>query len=80
VEMMDDPLFAGISRLVVYYANSYVADLSDGSEAIGWTRYGDELFPAVVRRDTVWGVQFHPEKSGASGLQLLGNFLSLVRG
>jgi imidazole glycerol-phosphate synthase subunit HisH len=78
VEMMDDPLFAGIPRLMVYYANSYVAELADGSEAIGWTRYGDELFPAAVRRDNVWGVQFHPEKSGADGLRLLGNFLAQI--
>jgi glutamine amidotransferase len=78
VEMMDDPLFAGMSQLVAYYANSFVVDPSDESEVIAWSRYGRERFPAAVRRDNVWGVQFHPEKSGAAGLQVLNNFIAQV--
>lgn len=78
VEMVDDPLFAGMSRFVGYYANSYVVEPADESEVIAWSRYGSERFPAAVRRDSVWGVQFHPEKSGAAGLQLLGNFVAQV--
>jgi glutamine amidotransferase len=78
VEMMDDPLFAGMPRLVAYYANSFVAQPADESEVIAWSRYGTERFPAAVRRDRVWGVQFHPEKSGAAGLRLLGNFVAQV--
>lgn len=75
VEMVDDPIFAGIDRFVAYYANSYVVQPADSSEVIGWTQYGTDRFPAAVRRDNVWGVQFHPEKSGAPGLRLLRNFL-----
>jgi glutamine amidotransferase len=78
VEMMDDPLFAGMSQLVAYYANSYVVEPADESEVIAWSRYGNDRFPAAVRRDSVWGVQFHPEKSGAAGLQLLNNFVAQV--
>ena len=78
VEMMDDPLFAGIAQLTAYYANSYAAYPSDESEVIAWTHYEGERFPAAVRRDRVWGVQFHPEKSGAAGLHLIGNFLAQV--
>ena len=78
VEMVDDPLFAGMSRFVAYYANSYVVQPVDESEVIAWSRYGSERFPAAVRRDSVWGVQFHPEKSGAAGQQLLGNFVAQV--
>lgn len=79
VMMVDDPLFTGIDRLVAYYANSYVAAPVDESEVIAWTQYGSERFPAAVRRDHVWGVQFHPEKSGAPGLRLIGNFLAQVQ-
>lgn len=79
VEMMDDPLFAGMSEFVAYFANSFVVHPSDDSEVIAWSRYGRERFPAAVRRDSVWGVQFHPEKSGAAGLQLLANFVAQVR-
>jgi imidazole glycerol-phosphate synthase subunit HisH len=78
VIMMDDPLFAGLNALQVYYANSYVVQPTDESDVIGWTQYGATRFPAAVRRDNVWGVQFHPEKSGPSGLRLLSNFLAQV--
>jgi imidazole glycerol-phosphate synthase subunit HisH len=80
VVMMDDPLFAGLDALQVYYANSYIVQPADDSDVIGWTQYGSTRFPAAVRRDNVWGVQFHPEKSGAQGLRLLANFVAQVRG
>lgn len=78
VEMVDDPLFSGMQHFVAYYANSYVVQPEDESDVIAWSRYGRDRFPAAVRRDSVWGVQFHPEKSGAAGLQLLGNFIAQV--
>ena len=73
-----DPLFDGLDELVVYYANSYVAEPALPSDVIAWTKYGDETFPAAVRRGSVWGVQFHPEKSGAAGLAVIRNFLAQV--
>jgi imidazole glycerol-phosphate synthase subunit HisH len=76
---MDDPLFAGLDSLQVYYANSYIAQPADESDIIGWTEYGGTRFPAAVRRENVWGVQFHPEKSGAQGLRVVSNFLEQVR-
>jgi imidazole glycerol-phosphate synthase subunit HisH len=79
VVMMDDPLFAGLDSLQVYYANSYIAQPADESDIIGWTEYGGTRFPAAVRRENVWGVQFHPEKSGAQGLRVVSNFLEQVR-
>jgi glutamine amidotransferase len=79
VDMMDDPLFAGMDRFIAYYANSFIAVPADESDVIAWTRYGGQRFPAAVRRDSVWGVQFHPEKSGAPGLELLRNFVAQAR-
>lgn len=79
VEMMDDPLFADVPTFIAYFANSYIVEPADESEVIGWTQYGAERFPAAVRRDNVWGVQFHPEKSGDTGLRMIRNFLSQVR-
>jgi glutamine amidotransferase len=76
--MMDDPLFAGMSELLAYYANSYIAVPADESDVIAWSRYGRERIAAAVRRDSVWGVQFHPEKSGRAGLRVLHNFLARV--
>ncbi len=56
----------------VYYTHSYRAPAGDGT--VGCTQYGG-AFSAVVERENVFGVQFHPEKSGEIGLRLLRNFV-----
>ena len=76
VEDADDPLFAGVTPMIAYYANSFVCQPADASAAIAWTTSGTERWPAAVRRGRTVGVQFHPEKSGAAGLRLLRNFLA----
>ncbi len=57
-----------------YFANSYYAPR--GPDTSGVCAYG-ESFAAAVERGNVCGVQFHPEKSGAAGLQLLRRFAEL---
>lgn len=79
VETSDDPLFSGVPPLLAYYANSFVCEPEDAACAIAWTEYGGERFPAAVRAGSTWGVQFHPEKSSASGLRIVRNFLDEVR-
>ncbi len=72
-----DPLLQGIpDRSYFYFVHGYRAVLSDRSDALGLTDYG-ETFPAIVHRGNVWGVQFHPEKSQEAGLRLLKNFAAL---
>jgi glutamine amidotransferase len=75
----DDPLFSGITDPVMYYANSFVVEPSDDAAVIAYTSYGEDRFPAVVRQGNLWGVQFHPEKSGTPGRTLLRNFLNTAR-
>ncbi len=58
----------------VYYTHAWRAGVSDDTAAV--THYGGP-FTAAVERGNVMGVQFHPEKSAAVGLQVLQNFLSL---
>ena len=74
--MRDDPLFAGVDNPVMYYANSFVVEPSDDAAVLAYTSYGTDRFPAVVRQRNLWGVQFHPEKSGREGRRLLRNFLT----
>ena len=57
----------------VYFTHSYAAPVTP--EAVALTTHGDETFASVVERDNVFGVQFHPEKSGDPGLQIVRNFL-----
>ena len=66
-------LLRGIgSEFFVYYTHSYRAPAGEGT--VGCTEYGGE-FAAVIERDTMFGGQFHPEKSAEAGLRLLGNFV-----
>ena len=55
----------------VYFTHSYRAPITAG--VVATTDYGAP-FAAAVERENVFGVQFHPEKSGAPGLQILKNF------
>ena len=71
----DSRLLAGIEPgSFVYYTHSWRAPLSDDTAAS--TFYGGE-FTGAVERENVMGVQFHPEKSGDTGLRVLKNFLEL---
>jgi imidazole glycerol-phosphate synthase subunit HisH len=62
------------SSAFVYFTHSYRAPVSDTTTAC--CEYGGR-FSAAVERDHLFGVQFHPEKSGDVGLKLLGNFCEL---
>ena len=71
----DHPLFDGLGDGAhMYFTHSFVFQAKDEADVVAWTRHG-ERFAAVVARDNVAGVQFHPEKSQAEGLKLLGDFL-----
>jgi glutamine amidotransferase len=71
----EDPLIEGVASFVAYYANSFVVEPADDAHTVAYTTYDGDRFPAVVRWNSVWGVQFHPEKSGPAGIRMLRNFL-----
>lgn len=73
-----DPVFSDLDDNIVYYANSFVVEPLDAADVIAVTEYNGDRFVAAVRHHRTWGVQFHPEKSGPTGLQLLRNFLRQV--
>jgi glutamine amidotransferase len=60
----------------VYYTHSFVAPITDDTVAV--TEHGSP-FASVVQRGRIAGVQFHPEKSGDVGLNVLRNFLGWLR-
>lgn len=61
----------------VYFVHSYCAETADENVSC-YTVYGERI-PALVCRGTVFGAQFHPEKSGETGLAMLNNFARLCR-
>lgn len=68
-------LFDGIgNESYVYFNHSYYCQPNDPADVIAETSYGIR-YACAVRRDNLYGVQFHPEKSQAVGLRLLRNFV-----
>lgn len=59
-----------------YFAHSYYAQPADERVKIAYTDYGFAL-PASVQKGNIYGVQFHPEKSGRQGLKVLQNFYEM---
>ncbi|GIT90632.1 imidazole glycerol phosphate synthase subunit HisH [Jannaschia pagri] len=57
-----------------YFVHSYAMTMADRTDRLAHVDYGGEV-TAIVARDTVVGTQFHPEKSQATGLRLIANFL-----
>jgi glutamine amidotransferase/cyclase len=74
------PLLAGLAadKSRVYFVHSYraVPEAANAAWVAGTTRYGGADFVSAVARGAVAATQFHPEKSGAAGLNLLDRFLS----
>lgn len=75
--LQDDPLFRYLQNgEYVYYVHSFYA--KDCAEStLGVSRYGGVAVTGVVRSGNVYGTQFHPEKSGDTGLRLLRAFAEL---
>lgn len=67
-------LLEGLEGAHMYFTHSFAFYPTDRSDVIAWTDHG-ERFAAMVAKDNVAGVQFHPEKSQAAGLKLLEDFL-----
>lgn len=75
----DSPLFQGLDDgAYVYFVHSYCGYASDEKDVIARTQYGPSVVAAVAHGG-VYGCQFHPEKSGEAGLQILRNFGELNR-
>nr|CBA31347.1 Imidazole glycerol phosphate synthase subunit hisH [Curvibacter putative symbiont of Hydra magnipapillata] len=72
----DVPLLAGLpERTDFYFVHSYAFVPADPLHGVASTDYGVPV-TAVVRRDHIWGTQFHPEKSSRAGYRVLRNFIS----
>jgi glutamine amidotransferase len=73
----ESPLFEGLDEGYVYFVHSYHASVQRQSDLLATTDY-HQAVTAIVGRDHIYGMQFHPEKSGELGMKLLGNFLKLA--
>jgi glutamine amidotransferase len=71
------PLVAGLGGEYVYFVHSYAPEGLPDDLCLARCTHG-RVFPAVAGRGRVMGTQFHPERSGESGLRLLANFLEIA--
>lgn len=63
---------------VYYFVHSYGAHYNEANKdwVLSTTQYGDEIFISSLQKDNVFATQFHPEKSGYAGLELLKSFIT----
>ena len=75
-----DELFNSIEEgKFVYYVHSYFVQGYNDEDLVAYSEYGENKIPGVVRSRNVMGAQFHPEKSGTVGLDILKNFGELIK-
>lgn len=74
----ESPLLQGLpAEPYVYFVHSYACFADDPTDVLTTTEYGVR-FCSAVQRGNIFGTQFHPEKSGKVGEQILKNFLNVV--
>ena len=73
------PLLDGVkSNSFMYFVHSYYANPYENDIVIAYTEYGDR-FPSIIESQNIFATQFHPEKSGKSGLTILKNFVNILK-
>ena len=75
------PLFRGVPEGAnVYFTHSYALDDDVEDKVVATRTHYVRSFASSVWSENVYGVQFHPEKSSATGLRILTNYVDIVRG
>ncbi len=74
----ENPLFENTPQKTdFYFVHSYYCDPFDSSKTIASTVYENFSFCSAIQQKNIWGVQFHPEKSGKEGLSILRHFVEM---
>ena len=62
----------------VYFVHSYLLQPNKKENILSLTKYGKYEFCSAIKKNNIYGCQFHPEKSGLAGLKILENFVNLI--
>lgn len=79
IEIKNATYFNGIISNDFYFIHSYHFEVTDTNDISSYVNYGDKLVSSI-QQENIFATQFHPEKSQDSGLQLLRNYFSNVKG
>lgn len=72
-------VFDGLQNdFAVYFTHSYIFAPEKNEHVLGTTTYGGKEFVSAIKRGNIYGVQFHPERSGEVGLHIVKNFITMV--
>ena len=74
VEWKDTLLSEIPENSLVYFIHSYYVKPENDSYVLATTRYGNQEFCTIIKKDNVFCTQFHPEKSGEIGMNIIRNF------
>ncbi len=75
--LKDDKIFSNLNDIRdFYFLHSYAVSVENDNHIIATSKYGNN-FCSVLKKDNIYGIQFHPEKSQKAGMILIKNFLNL---
>ena len=63
----------------MYFVHSFIAQPRDSDNILSTTEYSSHHFCSSVKKDNIYGCQFHPEKSGPTGLKIINNFIRMCQ-
>ncbi len=74
----NNSILKGLEELpYMYFLHSYFVSPENKQVCLAETAYGSDMFCSVLKKDQIFGCQFHPERSGKQGMKILENFLEL---
>ena len=75
-EKNKNKLSKDIKNMEFYFAHSLICEIEDKKCQIAFSKFGNLKFCSIVKKNNIFGIQFHPEKSGKEGLKLFKNILN----
>ena len=70
----DSPFSNIVEKDQMYFVHSFFCDIKSKKHVLATTQYGLQEFHSIINKDNIYGCQFHPERSGKKGLNILKNF------